>query len=323
MPAAANPKSARAAGTVIRCRRVLAAALATLFGAGLVAAADHGPSIDEVNRRWSGAVCRTRIPLELKKRSDKDGWTKGPWVWIEQPKTKYRLFVRERSAVEHLLVDGDIPPGTALTAEGWRLESPERGHGLVMDLRFADVPAELRFEFYGAWTRLLSVERLGEMERLMRFTILEILSAPDEQLVEVDIGGPGREGRGSPPSRPTPSHPTAAAASSRPELRMVAVGVEPLQAAPGEEISLVLTFAVDGAPPGSGLEVVERREILSGDTRLTVLEERLQRGNGTFTSRQPVQMPAGLAPGVYTLRASVSAAGQRADGSALFQVVAH
>ena len=82
---------------------------------------------------------------------------------------------------------------------------------------------------------------------------------------------------------------------------MIAVAVQPFQVAPGEEHR-----------PGPHLRT-ERRptrtrcsgswsggEILSGDTRLTVLEEKLSRGNGTFTSRQPIGVPPDLSPRPYT-----------------------
>ena len=295
--------------------------LAALVLAGSLAATAQSSLVDPVNRRWQGAHCRTRIPLDVKKQSNKTGWSKGPWVWIEPAKTKYRLFVRPWSALQGLLRDGHIPVGTVLLAEGWRLEHPEADHGLVLELRFADAPVQARFEFYGAWTRLLSVEHLDEMERLMRFEILELLTAGDEQLVKVGTGATGIEGQQSQPTRPPTSGPAVTAAPARPEVRMIAVAVQPFQVAPGEEIALVLTFAVESAPPGLGVQVLERREILSGDTRLTVLEEKLSRGNGTFTSRQPIRVPPDLSPGLYTLRGSVRAAERESAGSALFEVI--
>jgi hypothetical protein len=169
----------------------------------------------------------------------------------------------------------------------------------------------------------------------MRVTAFQI-QAMDEQLVDVPTTTPTEhispvigavQPRSAPPPRtagpPPPAlQQPAVTEATAPELRVIAVAVQPARVAPGGEVALVITYQVSGVPPGPGFEVLERREILRAGQRLAGFEERLRRTSATFTSSQPLRLPRDVAPGIYTLWAELVMAGSKAMGSALFEVAA-
>jgi hypothetical protein len=115
----------------------------------------------------------------------------------------------------------------------------------------------------------------------------------------------------------------ASAATSplyRPALRVVAVACQPARVLAGEEVELVLTYSVEGIPPGASFEVAERREILSGETVIATFDKPMSRLADTYTSVQRVSIPGGAKAGLYTVRGTVAMAGISASGTALLEV---
>jgi hypothetical protein len=89
---------------------------------------------------------------------------------------------------------------------------------------------------------------------------------------------------------------------------------------PGQTINLEVTYEVSGVPPGSEIEVLERRVVLRDGEILTTLEASVRRGPGTHRSSQSLTVPASIAPGVYELRVQVSGAAAESSSETLFQV---
>ncbi len=101
----------------------------------------------------------------------------------------------------------------------------------------------------------------------------------------------------------------------------LALRVDSAQAVENAEIAKRLRrdCEVAGTPSGR-FEVVEVRELLSGDRTLTTMEDRVTRAAGTYTSSQRIRVPADLAVGLYRLRARVRVAGLESEGEAVFVV---
>ena len=70
------------------------------------------------------------------------------------------------------------------------------------------------------------------------------------------------------------------------------------------------------------MEVLEQRRVFQGGELLTTLEARIYRQPGTHESRQTLQIPIGLAVGIYEVQVALEGPGAAADGSAIFQVIA-
>lgn len=112
--------------------------------------------------------------------------------------------------------------------------------------------------------------------------------------------------------------PAAAPAPVAPSLSVVAVSVQPAQIRRGEQVDLVVHYAVGG--PASGLRVEERRELTKDGVAIVQMSDTLTRAAGTHTSARPVRVPADAAPGIYTVRITLIATGAEASGTALFEV---
>jgi hypothetical protein len=114
------------------------------------------------------------------------------------------------------------------------------------------------------------------------------------------------------------SSPAAAPAAVAPSLSIVAVSAQPAQIRRGENVDLVVHYAVGG--PASGLRVEERRELTKDGVAIVQMSDTLTRTAGSHTSARPVRVPSDAAPGIYTVRITLVAAGAEASGTALFEV---
>lgn len=104
-------------------------------------------------------------------------------------------------------------------------------------------------------------------------------------------------------------------------LRIEAVEVHPAQIRPGDTINLNMRFAVLTPNVQHTVQVSERRQIfvngsLVGDSTLQV-----QRMGGTWTSSQPLTLPANAANGSYRVVMGVTADGTEATQQTTFTVV--
>ncbi len=305
--------------------------LQSLTGVGLVLAfafaaaprveAGGDTSLDEVNRRWSGARCRLRFDVPVKKGRDGEGWSGSKWIVPAQGRIvrKGNTGALFRVSNRDLLPGGVVRAGTAFVAGGWSYEDPKGRDGLKLDLRFEGIAARARMTFHGTFGKDLDVDDLGPIEQWARLDIFEV-SAADERLTDV-----------APPSAPAavPPRPVAPAAppSAAPgppvgSVQAVVLGVtaEPLKVAAGSQTVLVVTYEVRGLPPGRTVEVTERRVILRAGEVLTTLDATVTRQAGIHRSTQPLVVPASLAPGVLELRATVKAGGPESSGQTLFEV---
>lgn len=104
-------------------------------------------------------------------------------------------------------------------------------------------------------------------------------------------------------------------------LRIEAVEAHPVQVRPGGTINLNMRFAVLTRNGQQTVQVSERRQIflkkaVVGDSTLQV-----QRMGGTWTSSQPITLPANAATGSYRVVMSVKADGVEATQRTTFTVV--
>jgi len=127
----------------------------------------------------------------------------------------------------------------------------------------------------------------------------------DEQLVSV------------PAATPVPSARQAAAA---PSLKVLAVSVQPAQVPRGAQADLIVNYTLSGLAAGAGIAVEERRELVKDGATIVQMSDTLTRVAGPHTSAKPVLVPADAAPGIYTLKIVLTAAGLQVEGTALFEV---
>jgi hypothetical protein len=278
-------------------------------------------SLDEVNEHWRGATCRLRLPIEIKKGTDGDGWSRSPHYGVYDPLERvlfWSLWVSDRAALVPLLAGDVLPPGTLLEARKWRLVKPQAQEGVTLDLVFRGAPAEARFEFRrrGSFAHdSVKLERLDQVERLVRLEVCDL-----EPAERVPPPVPAATAPVAPPETPDPDAPAAPGSTFRPELEIRAVAVRPAHARSGDPVDLMAVYRVAGVPAGSFFEIVERREIFRGTERLQRLEQSVPRTSDDYTSTWPVRLPAGLEPGLYRFVFEATLAGLSARGEALFEV---
>jgi len=126
--------------------------------------------------------------------------------------------------------------------------------------------------------------------------------AEEEQLVDV------------PNTQPAP------AVVSDPKLVIVAVSVEPPQVDAGQAANLIVSYSLTGVPAGATLDVEERRELIKEGASIQQMLDTLPRGSGPHNSSKPIVVPLEAAPGIYTLKVTLSAAGVWAEKTAIFEV---
>jgi len=284
-------------------------------------AAGDDPALARANQRWAGAACTTRYPIPIKKKVDSEGASRSPLWTLPSTKGEKNLglvyTVSSRAAIAGLLIGGEIPAGTDLVSLGWSLSRPDAEEGLGLSLRFRDAPAELRMGFIPAFGSADSLP-LARLEQVERYARLEafVCAAADERLVEA----PAAVAPAAPARPPAAVAPAPRAHEGPVTVKLHAVAVRPPRVEAGGTIELVLTYEVAGGRPDAAAEVVERREILSGESVLRTLETPIARPAGVHSSGQSLRLPATLEPGLYTLRGSVLAGGREAGATALFEV---
>lgn len=138
-----------------------------------------GPvTMETVNQRWRGKRCQLRVAAEIRRNTDRTGWSASRWM--EAPtlpgdrKLQFRLLVADRAALAgggYLSRGRSVRPGTIFQSNGWRLSDPGRQRGLVLDLQFEQPPVEARMEFRGG-DRLVDLEDVEQVARIELFQLL-------------------------------------------------------------------------------------------------------------------------------------------------------
>ncbi len=297
----------------------------------------HGLTLEEANDRWAGAACTLQIPLEFKKKPDKDGWLATrhivvPGPYTVHPITKkvrcsscakgelpfaYMLRVSDRNALAGLLRGREIPAGTEFIVRSWRALSQERG--FILELEFRDAPVTARFYFAMTPKDLkegMNWDRLAQMEQFMRIQIFRLIAADEglETMIEAPVTA---ETRLAAPANPEP---VSASANYRPEVEVESVSVNPPKFSAGAEIEFVVTFTLAGLPPGATFEVTVQHEIWQDQILIATLPEQVGYAVGIHTNSRTVRSDPGQSPGLYTLRTTVTFVGIAATQSALFIV---
>lgn len=297
--------------------RVPCLLLAVVFAGPSIA----GPSgeagvLEEANRRWRGARCRTRQEITVKKKADGDGWSRSEWLWYGGKKggnERVLVTFTNAAAIHGRYPGGTLPPGVELVGVGWATEKPDGKGDLFLELEHQGVGARARVYYYADWVGRVPVSRLGEFERWARLELLDIVATPEESLDEVAPAAPVAASAAAPPSvAPSPPGPA--------EVRVLAASVEPARAPPGAEVALRIVYSVAGPPPGAEAAVVEQRVVKRGGSVLTTLRAETRRAAGIHESTQKLRLPPDVAPGVYEVEARVACGGREAAAAAVFQV---
>ncbi len=152
----------------------------------LVAAASDRPAagsqkedqqnLEDANRRrWRGARCRSRVPLEVKKGRANDGWTNcGILYWGDGGNKRVRVRVSDADAVRRRFSGGTIPIGTDFVASGWEVE--EDGGTLFLEIELQGLPVRRAKVYFGdSWVGRVGVNRITDFERWARFEFMEVL----------------------------------------------------------------------------------------------------------------------------------------------------
>ena len=104
-------------------------------------------------------------------------------------------------------------------------------------------------------------------------------------------------------------------------LRIEAVEAHPAQVRPGDTINLNMRFAVLTRNAQQTVQVSERRQIFLNSSPVGDSTLQVQRMGGTWTSSQPVTLPANAVSGSYRVVMSVTADGTEATQQTTFTVV--
>ncbi|HWQ69370.1 MAG TPA: glycine zipper domain-containing protein [Patescibacteria group bacterium] len=104
-------------------------------------------------------------------------------------------------------------------------------------------------------------------------------------------------------------------------VKIEAVEVHPAQIRPGDTINLNMRFAVLTPNVQQTLQVSERRQIFLNSSVVGDSTLQVQRMGGTWTSSQPLTLPANAASGSYRVVMSVTADGTEATQQTTFTVV--
>lgn len=281
-------------------------------------------TLETVNRRWQGNLCQIRVPLEIKKGTDRNGWSEGKWVKAPTLPGDHRVEIRVAVSNRDLLVrEGylyrkrSVRAGTMFIAQGWALLNPKRQKGLVLDLQVQGTPVQARIEF-GKADKL---EDLEDVERLARIELFQLMG-PVEPHPNRTASLPA-----SPPGRTAPAGtelvsplPPAPQTNFRPAVEILATSAAPATVSRGSQVDLVVNYRVTGLPEGTVLDAVEERTLFRGEKAMGTFAEHVPRGNGTFTATQTINVAAELAPGLYNFRSRISLAGASSEGSALFEI---
>jgi hypothetical protein len=283
--------------------------------------ASESSDLDAANRRWRGARCRTRMEIAVKKGTDGDGWSRSEWLWYSAKKSgneRVLVLVKGADALRGRYAGRTLPIGVELVAAGWATDGEDGGGDLYLELEHPEIGVRARVYYYASWVGRVSVKRLPEFERWARLELLEIVSTPEEQLVDVPSSPPVAAPPVAIASPPAARPPVEVAGAV--DVRVLAASVEPARVPPGSEAGFRIVYSVSGLAPGSETIVAEERVVTRDGTVLTTLRAEARRAAGVHQSIQNLRLPVDLAPGVYELQARVSAGGQTATGTAMFQV---
>jgi hypothetical protein len=253
-------------------------------------------TLESVRERWNGHRVQIRFPAKLEGDGADRGWMKAPSL-PGDPKLFVRLSVsdRQRLGKDGLLSGGEIRAGTYFIVEDWQLKEPQNECGLVLDLRFENVPVKARMEFWNGGLFSPCGERLSDLERVEQVARIELFQ----------LYGP-------PATAAAPGSPT-------PQFSIASAVVDPPVAGPGNVIELLVTYFI----PYAG-EVSELREILRDGRRIASFPAHTPRQPGSYTSSHKVTIKEGTAPGAYTYRVQIDLSGnyqpQSREATAGFEV---
>ncbi|GEM_PF-483459 len=104
-------------------------------------------------------------------------------------------------------------------------------------------------------------------------------------------------------------------------VRIEAVEVHPTQIRPGDTINLNMRFAVLARNAQQTIQVSERRQVFLNSSVVGDSTLQAQRMGGTWTSSQPLTLPANAASGSYRVVMSVTADGTESTQQTTFTVV--
>lgn len=297
--------------------RGVAPALLVMLMAGLATAARAAPDraavdarLAELSRRWAGARCVLRVPIELKRRATDDGGYHSPLIAVRQLAGRFsngasRFWVSDRAALAGVMVGDVVPAGTELVAEGWRLLHPEDADGAYLALRFAAAPVEARFTFLSGLKTIAVGPGIDKVEEFLRFDMLAV-SSPSERL-------------SAPPAATTEASRTVLPdlrPAGEPTLRLLGANVAPTRLPAGGQLEVSVSYELDGA----NCQVGERREITRGGELLQRFDDGFARAPGVHRSTKPVGVPPGAKPGLYGIRVEVTCGASRGEASALFEI---
>jgi len=103
-------------------------------------------------------------------------------------------------------------------------------------------------------------------------------------------------------------------------VRIEGAEVHPVKIRPGETVNLNMRFAVLAPNPQQTILVTERRQIFFNNTSVGDSTLQAQRQAGTWTSSQPITLPANAKSGSYRVVVSVKAEGTEASQQTSFTV---
>ncbi len=286
-----------------------------------IGALDGPVTLANVNERWQGAATRTRVNIPIQKGKVR-GWSSSEWLGADSEVLRMRFSVGPRDELGEVLPRRNLLAGVTLICEGWSVQRPKKGKGVVVDFRFANYPARARAEFD------TDIEHLAEVERFLRANVLGLTryatASPDAAEVASDESQPSQVAVPEPEVfRPLPAVETySAEATSYPAargLRIGAVEVQPAKVRRGAPVELRIRYEVS-AGDDSIVRVHESRTLQRGAIEIGALDESVDRAPGGYTSATRFVVPENAIPGIYSYRASVSFEEMSDEFTALFEV---
>ncbi len=261
-------------------------------------------TISRANEEWTEALAQTRIPLPIKKGSDKQGWSKSDWLTAQGESHKMRIWVNDRDDLREIIPVDAVLVGANLICERWFVTDPKKGKGVTIDFRFANYQGLLRLEFTA------SVDELDEVERFLRFNVLTVSRKSDR------LEGSSVAAQSVPSRDPAPATGLPVVQQS---IQVEGAEVRPGVVQAGQEIELVISYNVMDRTRNQ-FPVIERRTLLRDGAEITFFEDSIERGDGRFTSTQKIRIPADARTGSYTLRARVTVGEISDESAATFEV---
>lgn len=163
-----------------------------------------------------------------------------------------------------------------------------------------------RFDYY-------TLHHLGagpEVRERIRWSVKEIGDQLKEKLSAAWLGAAlADEGR-------------AAASNDTARVAITQVDLEPTEPTVGRSARMIVSYKISGLAAGEVASVTEtRRLVREGRLVAGPFETVHSLGNGSHTSSQELQVPAEAEAGLYTIQATVEAAGARDEGSGTFSIL--